>query len=101
MDAGEDRAHAQAGPGQQPGSSSIGPDRDGARSLEAFAIQHGLLFNYAWLMSLDPRDGGQQHETYVDLNFILDAEGIHPIDLHLSRLPWGDNPMNPSRTASS
>ncbi len=68
MDAGEDRAHAQAGPGQQPGSSSIGPDRDGARSLEAFAIQHGLLFNYAWLMSLDPRDGGQQHETYVDLS---------------------------------
>ncbi|MFN7565294.1 MAG: hypothetical protein ACK5TH_26270 [Prosthecobacter sp.] len=52
-------------------------------------------------MSLDPRDGGQQHETYVDLNFILDAEGIHPIDLHLSRLPWGDNPMNPCRTASS
>lgn len=67
MDAGAHRAHAQAGPGEQPHPPSIGPDRDGARSLEAFAQQCGALFSYDWLISLDPRDGGQQHETYVDL----------------------------------
>lgn len=26
------------------------------------------MLDYGWLISLDQRDGGQQHETYVDLN---------------------------------
>lgn len=57
----------------------------------------------AWTRESDQVVVSDEHEG----NFILAADGIRPIDLHLSRLPWAtgevipweENPANPSRTA--
>jgi hypothetical protein len=66
MDAGTNRADAPPGSGERPHSPVAGTDCDGGRALEAYARSIAAVFDDEWLNALEPRQGGHEHETYVD-----------------------------------
>lgn len=68
MDAGARRADEASRSGQCQDQALTGASRDSGRLLATFAREAGCILTQQWLSHLDPREGGNEHETFVDLS---------------------------------